>query len=315
MEHGKRLTIRSMAEQLAYMITGGYDCFSVKASKPYKYLFSNLFFGYVGTVRDDSALKILAVNEAYKCAYDSKRLRSDENLLVNGDFSKLFGKEIAHIISMAELENAYVSGWVEFLRRTYLMLNIVTDEKTVEYDWEDSFSKQFKRFCELRDGKTTPSRQDANLICDALSMIYIGTTNSDQQIPLTLSRESGIAQNVQLITGSIPTRNIRLVQVETKDSSFSKGKKRYILKIEVNKKILDNEITLPLLDYFEELKNGVISTNVDPQLSHGVESLKAQLSNELDDNDEDSFEMIILRNNGNIPVRLEITDSKHIREI
>ena len=29
----------------------------------------------------------------------------------------------------------------------------------------------------------------------------------------------------------------------------------------------------PMLDYFEELKNGVIATNIDPQLSHGVESL------------------------------------------
>lgn len=314
-EHGKRLTIRSMAEQLAYMITGGFDCDSVKASKAYKYLFSNLFFGYVGTVLDDSAQKILAVNEASSCGYDSKRLRSDENLLVNGDFDLLFGKDVAHIISMAELENAYVNGWPEFLRRTYLMLNIVTDEKTVEFDWEDAFSKQFKRFCDLRDGKTKPSRTDANLICDALSMIYIGTTNSDQQIPLTLSRESGIAQNVQLITGSVPTRNIRLVQEETKDNLFSKGKKRYVLKIEINKNVLNSEITLPLLDYFEELKNGVISTNVDPQLSHGVESLKAQLSNELDDYDDDSFEMIILRNNGNVPVRLEITESQHIREI
>ena len=313
-EHGRRLTIRSMTEQLAYMITGGSDCSSIVSAKPYKYLFSNLFFGYVGTVRDDAALKIVAVNEANSCGYDYKRLRSDEALLVNGNYSSLFGKDVAHIISMAEIENAYVSGWAEFLRRTYLMLNIVTDEKVVMNDWEDAFSKQFKRFCDLRDGASTPSKSDANLICDALSMIYIGTTNSDQQIPLTLSRESGIAQNVQLITGSISTRNVRLVQRETKDSLFNK-EKRNILKIEVNKRELDSEITLPLLDYFEELKNGVISTNVDPQLSHGVESLKAQLSNELDDEDDGSFEMIILRNNGNVPVRLEITENKHIREI
>ena len=296
------------------MITGGADCSSIVSAKPYKYLFSNLFFGYVGTVRDDAALKIVAVNEANSCGYDYKRLRSDEALLVNGNYSSLFGKDVAHIISMAEIENAYVSGWAEFLRRTYLMLNIVTDEKVVMNDWEDAFSKQFKRFCDLRDGASTPSKSDANLICDALSMIYIGTTNSDQQIPLTLSRESGIAQNVQLITGSISTRNVRLVQRETKDSLFNK-EKRNILKIEVNKRELDSEITLPLLDYFEELKNGVISTNVDPQLSHGVESLKAQLSNELDDEDDGSFEMIILRNNGNVPVRLEITENKHIREI
>ena len=104
------------------------------------------------------------------------------------------------------------------------------------------------------------------------------------------------------------------IQRETKDSLFNKEKIN-ILKIEVNKRELDSEITLPLLDYFEELKNGVISTNVDPQLSHGVESLKAQLSNALDDEDDGSFEMIILRNNGNVPVRLEITENKHIREI
>lgn len=312
-EHGKRLTIRSMAEQLAYMITGGFDCDSVKASVPYKFLFSNLFFGYVGTVRDDSALRLLAVKEANNCGYDSKRLRSDEKLLVNRDYNNLFGSEIQKIIYMAELDNGYINA--EFLRRTYLMLNIVTDEKTQEYDWEDAFSKQFKRFCDLRDGKTSPSRTDANLICDALSMIYIGTTNSNQQIPLTLSRVSGIAQNVQLITGSVPARNIRLVQEETRESMFCNHKKRYVLKIEVNKRVLDSEITLPLLDYFEELKNGVISTNVDPQLSHGVESIKAQLSNEVDDYDDGSFEMIILRNNGNIPVRLEITESKRLREI
>lgn len=314
-EHGKRLTIRSMTEQLAYMITGGADCNSSVSAKPYKYLFSNLFFGYVGTIRDDSALKIVAVNEANKCGYDFKRLRSDEALLVNNSYSSLFGKDVAHIIAMAEMENAYVNGWAEFLRRTYLMLNIVMDEKVIENDWEDAFSKQFKRFCDLRDGRSTPSKLDANLICDALSMIYIGTTNSDQQIPLTLSRESGIAQNVQLITGSVSTRNVRLVQRETKDSLFNKEKKRNILKIEVNKQELECEITLPLLDYFEELKNGVISTNVDPQLSHGVESLKAQLSNELDDEDDGSFEMIILRNNGNVPVRFEITENKKIREI
>ena len=66
--------------------------------------------------------------------------------------------------------------------------------------------------------------------------------------------------------------------------------------------------------YFEELKNGVISTNVDPQLSHGIESLKAELSELMDDTD-DTFEMIILRNSGAKPVSLEITDDGKIREL
>lgn len=314
-EHGKRLTIRSMTEQLAYMITGGINCEEVKHIEEYKYLFSNLFFGYIGTKENKKATSIVAVRETQNCRYDNKRLRSDEKLLVNRAYSELFGKEITDILRKAEIKNAYVTGWAEFLRRTYMFLNIVTDDKCDENDNADIFSKQFKRFLSLRNGETTPSKSDANLICDALSMIYIGTTNSNQQIPLTLSRESGIAQNVQLITGTLSTRSIKVIQQETKDRMFNKNRNRNILKLEVNKNKLDCELSLPLLDYFEELKNGVISTNIDPQLSHGVESLKAELSKEMDDVENDAFEMIILRNNGNKPVCLEITDNKKIREV
>lgn len=71
---------------------------------------------------------------------------------------------------------------------------------------------------------------------------------------------------------------------------------------------------MPLLNYFEELKNGIISTNVDPQLSHGIESLKAELSELMDDSDE-TFEMIILRNSGVKAVSLEIADDGMIREL
>lgn len=313
-EHGKRLTIRSMTEQLAYMITGGFNCNEVTMVQAYKYLFSNLFFGYIGTVINPKAYKIIAVKETSNCGYDSKRMRSDEVLLVNHEFHKVFGKAITKIIKDAEQKNAYVSGWAELLRRAYLFANIVTDEKILEQNYEDVYSKQFRRFLQLRNGKTTPYRTDSNLVCDALSMIYVGTTNNDSMIHLTLSRESGIAQNVQLITGTLMTKNVKIVQRPTKDSLFNGDIKRNSLKLEINKNELQSEITLPLLNYFEELKNGIISTNVDPQLSHGIESLKAELSEMMDDSDE-IFEMIILRNSGAKPVSLEITDDGMIREL
>lgn len=309
-EHGKRLTIRSMTEQLAYMITGGFECEEVVHSEKYKHLFSNLFFGYVGTLCDTKATNIIAIKEARNCGYDSKRMRSDEVLLVNHGYEKVFGLDMVKIISDAEQKNAYLSGWSEFLRRAYFFMNIITDEKTEDVNYEDIFSKQFRRFLDLRNGKTTPSKSDANLICDALSMIYMGAINNDDpMIPLTLSRDSGIAQNVQLITGTLMKNSIKIRTKETRDSSFNNNKKRNILLLEVNKTKLENEITLPLLNYFEELKNGIISTNVDPQLSHGIESLKAELTRIVDD-DNETFEMIILRNNGAKPVELEITDNR-----
>lgn len=313
-EHGKRLTIRSMTEQLAYMLTGGLNCGEVSMIEPYKYLFSNLFFGYVGTVLNSKAHNIHAVKEAANCGYDNKRLRSDEVLLVNHEFNKVFGKQLTQILSEAEVKNSGVSGWTEMLRRAYLFANIETDEKILDFNYEDVFSKQFKRFLQLRNGESTPSRSDSNLVCDALSMIYVGTISSDSMIPLTLSRETGIAQNVQLITGTLITKNIKIVLRPTKDSLFNSDVKRNALKLEINKEELQSELTLPLLNYFEELKNGIISTNVDPQLSHGIESLKAELSELMDESDE-TFEMIILRNSGAKPVSLEITDDGKIREL
>ena len=316
LEYGTRLTIRSMTEQLAYMITGGVYCEEIDQNEPYKYLFSNLFFGYIGTKLNERALGIMAIEAANRCLYDHKRLRSDEKLLIRKDYKKLFGEYVEEIIKDAEKNNAFIKGWTEFLRRTYFFMNIVTDNEIVEQDYEDIFSKQFRRYIQLRDGIDTPSIIDANLIADALSMIYVGTPSDGKEIPLTLSRESGISQNVQLVTGTIPARKLRLEAKETADSTFMKGKKRYELKLKIGKEVLDTVLNLPILDYFEELKNGVIATNIDPQLSHGVESLKNQIAEKIEeDDDENIIEIIVLKNSGNSNICLGLTDYGKIREI
>ena len=315
-EYGTRLTIRSMTEQLAYMITGGMSCEEVTNIEAYKYLFSNLFFGYIGTKLNARALNIIAIAAANKCMYEHKRLRSDEKLLVSKEYNEIFGDAVKEIITDAEKNNAFIGGWTEFLRRTYLFTNIITDDVVKSQDYEDVFSKQFKRYLALRDGTDTPSKTDANLIADALSMIYVGTPSDGTEIPLTLSRESGITQNVQLITGTIPLRRLRVKAMNTKDSTFNKGKDRYELRLEIDRTSLDTVLTLPMLDYFEELKNGVIATNIDPQLSHGVERLKTQISELLeDDEDENVIEIVVLKNTGNDNIRLELTDDGKIREV
>ena len=316
-EHGKRLTIRSMTEQLAYMLTGGIECKQVVSTEKDKYLFFNLFFGYIGLKYNDRANTILAVREARQCAYDKKRLRADEKLMIDCDYSVTFGSEMNKILVESQKKDGYISGWGEFLRRAYIFTNIETDAENRARDSEDIFSKQFERYLLLRGGKSTPVKSDANLIVDALSMMYLGETadGATSEIPITLNKTFGLTQNVQLVTGAIPTRKISLIQMETKDSVFDEIYKRYELRLKVAKQILDTAISLPMLDYFEELRNGVISTNIDPQLSHGVESLKAQLAKEYNDEDDDFIEMIVLRNNDSVDYRLEITEDNKIRNV
>lgn len=316
-EHGTRLTIRSMTEQLAYMLTGGIECKQVVPTEKDKYLFFNLFFGYIGLKNNDRANTILAVREAKQCAYDKKRLRADEKLMIDCDYSVSFGNEMNTLLIESHKKDGYISGWAEFLRRAYIFTNIETDAENRSRDSEDIFSKQFERYLQLRGGQSTPAKADTNLIVDALSMMYLGKVadSSTSEIPITLNKTSGLTQNVQLVTGSIPTRKLSLIQKETKDSVFDESHKRYELRLKVEKEVLDSVISLPMLDYFEELRNGVISTNIDPQLSHGVESLKAQLAKEYNDEDDDLIEMIVLRNNDSVDFRLEITDDNKIRNV
>lgn len=314
-EYGNRITIRSMTEQLTYMITGGINCIYVKKEDAYKYLFSNLFLGYIGTRENIKAKNLVAIKNANSCKYDKRKLRSDEELLIKKNYDVLFGKEIVDIIKMAEKKNAYVLGWTEFLKRTYLFLNIVTDESMIKNDMEDIFSKHFQRFLELQSKKSNSFKTDVNLIIDALLMIYTGRISGESEIPLTLSKESGIMQNVQLVTGIISTRKMNIIQENTQSNLFNHKKERYSLKLKIDHEVLQCELSLPMFDYFEELRNGVIATNIDPQLSHGVESLKAQLSEKMDDVDDDLIEMIILKNNGNESIRLEIEENRNIRQI
>ena len=317
-EHGKRLTIRSMTEQLAYMLTGGVECENVISIDRYKMLFFNLFFGYVGLKSNERASSILAVREARRCGYDKKRLRADEKLLIDCDYRVAFGGDLEEIlVETYNKGDGNLAGWTEFMRRAYIFANIVTDKQQRLDDSEDIFSKQFENYLKLRSGKFKPTKSDTNIIIDALSMMYLGRTAADSanEIPITLSKSSGLTQNVQLVTGYIQTRRMNLKARETKDSTFDEEHKRYELLIEVDRHLLPNVISLPMLNYFEELRNGIISTNIDPQLSHGVESLKAQLSKECNDEESNIIEMIVLRNKKNEDYRLEIEEDLTVQRL
>ena len=127
-------------------------------------------------------------------------------------------------------------------------------------------------------------------------------------IPITLSRCSGLYQNVQLVTGSVSAKKVVLDKVPTNDERFGCEGKKYNLILKVEGTKLEGNITLPMLDYFEELRNGVISTNVDPVLTHGVETIKSQLSQLVDS--DDTIEMFIIKNDGTSSIRIEIADEQ-----
>lgn len=293
-QYGERMTIRSMTEQLAYMITGGVSCENCQPNKQFAYLFPHLFFGYLGTQQDSKAQKLLAVKAASKQKYDKKRLDADEMLFLHKDYDKVFGREVTRLIEYEKQHNQieYQKGYSEAIRRMYYFLNIVTDKRQKQQDCKDIFSKNYERYLTLCQSEEETGNQEKQLVLDALSMMYMGKC-ARGDIPFTLKRENGLTQNVQLVMGMIPSRSLKIKKVKAKGMAYNATTKRYQLAMEMNRRQLQTKLTLPMMNYFEELREGIIATSIDPQLSHGVESLKAEIKECVEENN-DYFEMISL---------------------
>lgn len=298
-EHGKRLTIRQIIAQITYSLTAGLECSDIKNQDSKKYLFDHLFsntlFGYKGTSLNTQALAIQAISDINLNGYDHKNLVSDEKLFILNDYSKLHPR-IQEIISGIESEyiNPNKIEWVLAIRRMYILFNIETDERINDAILRGLFSNKFPRYLELRSGKT-PSNADTTLIVEAFSILHTGyASKSYREIPITLKRSSGIDQSVQLLYGVIYSRDIKLETMRSASSDFG-DEEIYELYIKIRGEKIHQPISLPLLNYFDDIKNGVISTNIDPQLTHGIDSIKAQmLSHCMPDSQSESIEMIVM---------------------
>lgn len=309
-EYGDRLTIRNMTQQLSFMITGGLYCEDIKEEEEYAYLSSNLFFGYIGTRFDEKTEVMNAILQSKKCNYCKKRLRIDENLFISKTYNAVFESELEKIITKSYDRIGNVDGWQEMIKRMYMFYNIQTGENEKMQDVEDIFSKTFYRYIQLKYNGETSSAKDNSLIRDAISMMNVGMIDDKTDLAITLNRESGYVQNVQYVVGTIKSKKIRLVTKETAQAAYNGNDNYRDIFININgKKDLSYPIDLPLLDYFDDLKNGIINTNIDAQLSKGLENIKSEiLAVAQEDDTEDEVTLIVTTNNGTKNISFDLSD-------
>src|SRR5690606_377642 len=101
-------------------------------------------------------------------------------------------------------------------------------------------------------------------------------------------------QSVQLLYCTISSRDVRLITESTGSLKYGEGDKKQLF-ITVGNRKIDQPITLPLLNYFDDIRNGAIPTNIDPMLSHGIDSIKAKMLSVCNPNHEDrTIEMLVM---------------------
>lgn len=321
-ENDKRMTIRQMLSQISFSITGNRYCRNVKANDKYtmkfKYLFSNLFFGYCGLEEIDNAEQIQGVSLARNLKLDSKGLKHDYQLFVAGEFS-VFPSEIKNILTEQyrrfsrkhlniDEENEFNTEDYEYrkaIRRAYIFFEH-NDEIRYNPLYDELFGSGFVSFIKMQDNQSGHKtlKDMEKMITDALYLEMTGTSSKQaKDIPLTIKRNDDSFQNVMITKGILKKSDLKIVLTDdTNDFEDISIKKRIVLKVCNSQEF---KLTLPMIIYFREISSGAISTIANPSLTHGISKLKAVLEKSCSNNsDNDSISIIV--NNTDTPMDLKL---------
>lgn len=298
-EHGRRATIRQTSAHIAYSITGGLTCNEVlqKANKNWKskYLLSELLFG--GKEKN----QIKGIQWIQESKIDTRKTQKDYELFIQKSYISLMPdslKDIWEYIEQLRIAGNGTSrqkGMSAANKRRFLKRMMMVFGWETETDlYCDLFSPQFSTFLKIRNGELNIDKHLRKMVFDAISIIFTGEkTDSSKTIYLTMRRRGERVQNVQLRTGCIHWDQLKLNRKQIESDVIEKSKYKIVLLYKGGLTV-ESEVSLPMLNYFEKVSRGMIVTDVDPLLSHGIESLKAQLMAACPTEESDGNEICVL---------------------
>ncbi|MCD7741720.1 MAG: hypothetical protein LUI06_05910 [Ruminococcus sp.] len=326
-ENDKRMTIRQILSQLSFALTGNLTCDEIKASYrdsvKFSYLFSNLFFGYKGIKEMDNADQIQGIAYAKELKLDTKGFDVDYKLFVTGDFSDIpgdIGKLVADQHQMFEKrhlniddkDNEFNTNDFEYrraIRRVYIFFGDPQCEpQGNKYHplYDELFGIRYNTYVRIQNGEA-PSKlihDLRNTITDALYIEMTGTSSKmARDIPLTIKRNDDYFQSVMITTDSFKKTDFKIEGTPcTTDFEDSCSKQEVYLQYRSD---FSFRLSLPMVIYFGEIANGMISTISNPSLTHGLSKLKAMLK-KISEKEANESEISVIVNNTDEPIKLKI---------
>jgi hypothetical protein len=325
-ENGVRFTLRQIIAHIAFSMTGNFNLDESVGVDFIKYNFANFFFGYKGYKKYETGMYIKGIKSIYDLGLDRKKTIIDEKIFVNEDFSEM-DRSISTLLEEKwkellgefnrcdKTEKDYISTNKEIrrmIRRFFIIFNQFDNEKK-ELLQKDIFGNMFVEYLEIINSDKKPIRNIEKMIFNSLFRIFTGHTPQNQNtLYLTMKRDGEYFQNVQLITGEIDKKNIRIIRDE-KINKFNNEKVCY-LKLHLKDKNDSILLPYPVLKYFSDIDEGVIKTVLDPHLSHGIDKIKSKLISLYFEyiTNQDEVRFFVLTNKGSEILTLELTDNEII---
>ena len=303
-ENDKRMTIRQMVGQISYALTGNLTCDDIVSKHLrapfFNYNFANLFFGYVGLKAMKDASQIKGVEQIGNLSLDRIALDVDYQLFVSQDlgcFIPELQEELKELLTKHR-KHYQITDEEQLLnekkhkkelqlrcaiRRFYLMFSLHEESSEIDYVMNQIYGPLYTDYRLLTSSKQSKSvlNKMRNTIFEALYMKNTGVLpDGKTELPLTLRREDDVFQNVMIVLGEVNRSDISVVQIKSA-SKFEDVENKYELVLKMNEQKF--KLTLPMINYFNNLIIGAISSNNNPALSHGIAQLDALLLEEYGD--------------------------------
>lgn len=332
-ENDKRMTIRQILSQLSFALTGNLACHVIKASyknsEKFRYLFSNLFFGYKGVEEINNADQIQGIAYAKELKLDARSLDVDYKLFVTGDFSDIpadIGKLVSEQhrmfakrhLNIDDKDNEFNSNDFEYRRAIRRVFIFFGNPKNHPQDnqylplYDELFGVGYNTYIRIQNGEVSGKLINdlRSTITDALYLEMTGTSSKmAKDIPLTIKRNDNYFQSVMITTGSFKKTNFKVKGVPVA-ANFEDSCSKQEVNLQLSSDI-SFRLSLPMVIYFGEIANGMISTISNPSLTHGLSKLKAMLK-KLSETEADEGEISVIVNSTNKPVELKIIVEDHL---
>jgi len=326
-ENDNRFTIRQIIAHIAYSITGNLTYENSIGKDLIDNNIFNLFFGYEGERFKEEALQIRGIRELKRLELDSIVLPGEENFFVNNSFKninflikedletkwKLFlSKNNETDLPTKEylIENKKIRKMV---RRAYMLFNTLEKDIDRRNIYNSIYSSVFVDYLSMKyKGEDIKSLK--NILFDGLFKIYTGFDRKEEKnIFITLKKDGYFVQNVQLIIGKLDKKDLKIKKEKIENNCEEIDIYKEFLCVGKDK----IELNLPMIDYFFNLKKGILDTNMSPQLNHGIDRIKYKIyeyaKNEKFDEEETSFLVLTSRGTKELSIDYDFDDDKFNR--
>lgn len=299
LNYEKRMTLRQMLAHLSVSLTGGVNLSDDMQNSTQKknLLFSDTFFGYIGSDiwHESQDLKVMKlISKIHAGGYSSLEL---ENFITDADNFKNVSEPLKSIILNYIQKDTQSESHYEKanLRRILFMYGLIENKNAKSLFLGSTSIYKYNNW-QLNPTSFTDDSRRIKRLCDkALNLFYSGSDDK-QNINITLKRsDSSIFQIAQLLICSIPKNTLRISYDEEKQLPFI-----YLKNSRRSESTIRLDLSLPLLDYIENIVTGDVTESLNPIYKTQLERFKLSLIDHAQDIENDEITLIRMKSDGKV---------------